>query len=76
MRLQGYLAHKKQNPPRTLQQDYISGHMVALGEGQFLMSEVPLQVPSNCVRCPLFARKRGGADSSMGAAVPQHLGEC
>ena len=33
MFLQGYLAHQKQPPPRTLQQDYVWGHMVALGGG-------------------------------------------
>ena len=31
--LQGYLAHKKQQPPRTLQKDYAQGHMVALRWG-------------------------------------------
>ena len=29
---QGYLAHKKQRPPRTLKQDYAWGPMVVLGE--------------------------------------------
>ena len=29
---QGYLAHKKQPPPRTLQRS-VQGHMVALGRG-------------------------------------------
>ena len=41
--IQGYLAHKKQPPTRTLQQDYTQGPMVFLGEGLFLMSEVPLE---------------------------------
>ena len=41
--LQGYIADAKQTPPRTLQQDYVQGHMVALGRGGvFLMSQVPL----------------------------------
>jgi hypothetical protein len=31
--LQGYLAHKKQHPPRTLQEDYAEGPMVVLGGG-------------------------------------------
>ena len=31
--LQGYLAHKKQRPPRTLQKDYAWGPMVTLGGG-------------------------------------------
>jgi len=31
--LQGYLAHKKQRPPRTLQQQYAWGSMAALGGG-------------------------------------------
>jgi len=39
---QGYLGHKNQHSPRTLQQDYAQGPMVALGEGLFLMSEVVL----------------------------------
>ena len=29
--LQGYLAHKKQQPPRNLQQDYAQGPMAVLG---------------------------------------------
>jgi len=31
--IQGYLAHKKRPPPRTLRHDYVQGHMVALGRG-------------------------------------------
>ena len=31
--LQGYLAHQKHLPPRTLQQDYPSGPRVVLGGG-------------------------------------------
>ena len=42
--LQGYLAHKKHPPPRTLQSDYTSGPTVVLGVGLFLMSEVPLNM--------------------------------
>ena len=41
-RLQGYLAHKKQPPPRTLQEDNVEGPLVVLGGWVFLMSEVPL----------------------------------
>ena len=40
--LQGYLAHKKLHPARTIQQAYASGPMVVLGGWAFLMSEVPL----------------------------------
>ena len=40
--VQGYLAHKKQRPPRTLQQDYAQHLTVVLGGGRFLMSEVHL----------------------------------
>jgi len=29
--VQGYLAHKKPPPPRTLQKDYAQGHTVDLG---------------------------------------------
>ena len=31
--VQGYVAHKKQPPPRTARSDYVEGHMVALGRG-------------------------------------------
>ena len=44
--LQGYLAHKKLRPPRTLQQDYALGPMVVLGGGLFLMREVTMQPTS------------------------------
>ena len=40
--LQGYLAHKKQRPPKTLQQEYAQGPTVVLRERKFLMSELPL----------------------------------
>ena len=40
--VQGYFAHKKPHPPRTLQYDHSWGPMVALGGELFLMSEVPL----------------------------------
>ena len=43
--LQGYLAHKKHPPPRTLQWDYTYGPMVILGGVLFLMSEVLLTGP-------------------------------
>ena len=32
-KIQGYLAHRKWPPPRTLQQDYVQGHMVARRSG-------------------------------------------
>ena len=40
--LQGYLAHKKPQPPRNLQYDYAYGPTAVLGGGRFLMSEVSL----------------------------------
>ena len=40
--VQGYIANKRQPPPRTLQLDYTLGPMVVLGGLQFLMIEVPL----------------------------------
>ena len=40
--VQGHLAHKKVPPPRTLHQAYAQGPVVVLGEGLFLVSEVPL----------------------------------
>jgi len=48
--LQGYLAHEKDAPRRTLlllleySRDYAQGPMVALGGGHFFMSEVLLYV--------------------------------
>jgi hypothetical protein len=40
--LQGYLAHEKPHPPRTLQQDYAYGPIVSLERvGGVLMSEGP-----------------------------------
>ena len=39
---QTHLAHKKELPPRTLQQDHAWGPTVLLGGGQFPMSEVTL----------------------------------
>ena len=44
--LQGYLAHKKLLPPRTLQWAYAQGPMVVLGGVNFFMSEVPLYDPA------------------------------
>ena len=41
--LQGYLAHKKLPPPRTLQQDHASTPAVILWGKQFLMSKAPLK---------------------------------
>jgi len=42
--LQGSLAHKKQRHPRTLQLDYASGSMVALGGCYFLRARIPCNV--------------------------------
>jgi len=47
---QGYLAHKKQRPPRTLQQAYTLGPMVVLGGWAFLMSEEVVS-PAAMQRC-------------------------
>ena len=44
--LQGYLAHKRPQPHRTLQKDYAYGPTAVLGGGPFLMSEVPLSTRS------------------------------
>ena len=41
-RLQGYLAHEKLLPPRTLQKAYAEGPMVVPARLKFLMSGVPL----------------------------------
>ena len=46
-RVQGYLAHKKLPPPRTLPQAYAQGPRVVLGGGLFLMSEVALYSAMN-----------------------------
>ena len=43
--IQGHLAHEKQPPRRTLQEDQAQGPMVILGGWVFRMSEVPLYVP-------------------------------
>ena len=40
--LQGYLAHKKHPPPRTLQWDFLGSYGGPRGGGRFLMIEVPL----------------------------------
>ena len=42
IRLQGYLAHKKQPPPRTLQWEYLGSYGGPERGGGVLMSEVPL----------------------------------
>ena len=40
--VQGYLAHKKMQPPRTLQYGYALGPMMVLGEGGgFLRARYP-----------------------------------
>ena len=39
---EGYLAHKKMPPPRTLQKAYAKGPMVVLRRWRFLMNEIPL----------------------------------
>ena len=38
---QGYIAHKKQQLPRTLHYDYAYGPMVVIGVWLFILSEVP-----------------------------------
>jgi len=40
--VQGYLAHKKPHPPRTLQLNYVYGPTAVLGGGGVLLSKVPL----------------------------------
>ena len=42
--LHGYLAQKKQGPPRTLQQAYASSPVVVLGGWAFCMSEVQVRL--------------------------------
>ena len=51
--LQGYLAHKKTASPYDPRVAYAQGHMVLLGAGRFLMSEVPLYTA--------LQREEGGA---------------
>ena len=46
VRLQGYLAHLKTPPPRTLQKDYAWGPVVALGGGA-VPSERGVSVPTH-----------------------------
>ena len=41
--LQGYLAHKKHPPHRTLQQPFAKGPIMILGGSAFLMDEVSLK---------------------------------
>ena len=48
--LQGNLAHKKHPPPRTLHQDYASGHMVVLWGGSFLRARCPCSESSVTTR--------------------------
>ena len=42
--IQGYLAHEKQRPQRTLQYDYVGSFGGPGGGGLFLMSEAPLYI--------------------------------
>ena len=42
--LQGFLAHEKKLPHRTLKGDYVWGQKVPLGRGVLLMSEVPMHL--------------------------------
>ena len=46
--MQGYLAHKKPPPPRTLPQAYAWGPTAALRGARFLISEVPLYRERPC----------------------------
>ena len=49
-RLQGYLAHEKHPPRRTLQEDYALSPMVVLGRWVFLMRGTPALANSNTHR--------------------------
>ena len=71
--LQGYLAHKKQRPPRTLQQDSAQGPMVVLGDGAIS------HVRGTPVACLLpeyrkgYRRLSGLVSPSPAPRVPRHL---
>ena len=72
-RMQGYLAHMKQCPHRTLQYPFAEGPMEILGGRVFLMSEVPMYVTISqnngetdpvSVACSLASGQRPRPDSS------------
>ena len=62
-RVQGVGARAKMPSPRTLQQAYAQGHMVVLGWGRFLTSEVPLYK----------LRSRDGAAGSLTPPVDNNM---
>ena len=70
--LQGYLAHKKLHPPRTLQQEYAEGPMVVLGGGGFVMSEVPLYPGSEVFKLlvPTCSHTRVGDQTAFYGGTP------
>jgi len=57
--LQGYLAHKKQRPPRTLQWDYAYGPMAVLvGENVSYERGTPVTAPG---RVPVLVQRAPGS---------------
>ena len=67
--LQGCRAHKELPPSRTLPKDYAYGPSVVQVEGQFLMSEVPLQGQQHFKRRVLVLSHR--YVSRYGEAMPR-----
>ena len=59
--VQGYLAHKKLSPPRTLQWAYAQGPTVVIWGGHFIMSEVPLDSSASLLNPPFSSRHAGYA---------------
>ena len=55
--VQGYLAHQKPPPHRTLQYAYVQGPMVVPGGGLFPLGEVPLY--GACHSSLLFGKSTG-----------------
>ena len=70
-RLQGYLAHKKQPPPRTLQKAYAWGPMVVLGgAGCFLSARYPYKGSSREAQRAWAADRLGTIQPSFARAAP------
>jgi len=76
--VQGYLAHKKQRPPRTVQQEYAQGPMVVLWGGAVYYERVLCYLAHKEPRAPPLPRQgnAGGAGArgcclSGGAALNQ-----